>query len=385
LKYKIVIKTLFGLEPVLSEELKELGYADHEVHNRAISLKGELKDVYFLNLHLRTAISILLEYHKFTINNDSELYHKLKKVDWTEIFDLDKTFSIRGAVNSKFYSHSQFPMLVCKDAIVDTFMKKYDDRPNVDTKTPDLVFDLHIRDKDVTVSLNSSGVPLYQRGYRSKTGIAPINEVLAAGMILMTGWRGETDLYDVFCGSGTILIEAALIANGIPSNINRKGYAFQKWKNFDNKLWDSIYENANAKPKRDLGIKIIGSDLDAEVIQSARGNIKKLPLGRTIEFQIKSFEDFEHTSESGMLISNPPYGKRINPDSILEMYQGIGDKLKKDFNGFDCWIISSNKEVMKFIGLRPSRKIKLFNGSEECSFRKFEVYSGSKKAKKNDY
>lgn len=368
---------------MLSQELKDLGYEKHEIENRAVSMKGTLRDVYFLNLHLRTAISILLEYEKFKIRTDSELYHKLKKIDWTEIFDLDKTFSVRGAVNSKFFKHSQFPILVCKDAIVDTFQKKYNDRPNVDVKSPDLVFDLHIRDQYVTVSLNSSGVPLYQRGYRSKTGIAPINEVLAAGMILMTGWKGEKDFYDFFCGSGTICIEAALIANGIPSNINRKGFAFQKWKNYNEDMWNEIYDLANKRPKRDLGIKIIGSDIDADVIQTARGNIKKLPLARSIEFQIKSFEDVEVVSEEGILVSNPPYGKRINPDFILEMYQGIGDKLKKDFNGFDCWIISSNMEVMKFIGLRPSRRIKLYNGSEECSFRKFEVYQGSKKAKKN--
>lgn len=384
MKYNILIKTLFGLEPVLAKELEELGYPKHEIQNRAISMKGDLKDVYFLNLHLRTAISILLEFEKFQIKTDSELYHKLKRIDWTEIFDLEKTFSIRGAVNSTLYKHSQYPMLVCKDAICDTFLKKFDKRPNVDTKAPDLVFDLHIREQDVTISLNSSGVPLYQRGYRSMTGIAPINEVLAAGMILMTGWRGETDFYDFCCGSGTIPIEAALIANEIPSNINRKGYAFQKWKNYDEEMWNKIYSEANQRPKRDLNIKIIGSDTDAEVIQSARNNIKKLPLGKTIEFQIKDYRDIENTSNGGILISNPPYGKRINPDDILEFYQGIGDKLKKDFKDFDCWIISSNTEVMKFIGLRPSRKIKLFNGAEECSFRKFEIYQGSKKASKQE-
>ena len=366
----------------MSQELKDFGYNEHELHNRAISLKGGLKDVYFLNLHLRTAISILLEFEKFSIRTDSELYHKLKKIDWTSIFDLDKTFSVRGAVNSKMFKHSQFPVLVCKDAIVDSFTQKFGERPNVDVKSPDLVFDLHIRDKYVTVSLNSSGVPLYQRGYRSRTGVAPINEVLAAGMVLMTGWRGETDFYDFFCGSGTLLIEAALIANEIPPNIVRKGFAFQKWKNFDEKLWDEIFQAANSRPKRELKSRIIGSDIDAEVIRAARNNIKKLPLGRSIEFQIKSFEDFEPLTDNGILISNPPYGKRINPDHILEMYQGIGDKLKKDFNGFDCWVISSNMEVMKFIGLKPSKKVKLFNGSEECSFRKFEVYQGSKKAKK---
>ncbi|MCB0478836.1 MAG: class I SAM-dependent RNA methyltransferase [Crocinitomicaceae bacterium] len=383
MKYTLTIKTLFGLEPILAEELNNLGYKDHEQHIRAISLKGDLKDIYFLNLHLRTAISILVEFEKFTIKNDSELYHKLKRIPWTEIFDLDKTFSIRGAVNSKMFKHSQFPILVCKDAIVDSFKKKYDDRPNVETKSPDLVFDLHIRDHDVTVSLNSSGVPLYQRGYRTKTGVAPINEVLAAGMIQMSGWKADSDLYDIFCGSGTILIEAALLANDIPSNIIRKGYAFQKWKNYNEKMWEEIYEKANKRPKRDLNITIRGCDIDAEVIQSARNNIKKLPLGKTIDFQIKSFEDFEPESDHGVIISNPPYGKRINPDSIMEMYQGIGDKLKKSFNGYDCWFISSNLEVMKFIGLRPSRKIKLFNGSDECSFRKFEVYEGSKKAKNN--
>ena len=291
LKYQIIIKTLFGLEPVLAQELNQLGYTDHKIEIRAISLKGELKDVYFLNLHLRTAISILVEFEKFTIKNDSELYHKLKRIKWTDVFDLDKTFSIRGAVNSRMFKHSQFPILVCKDAIVDSFMKEFNERPNVDTKSPDLVFDLHIRDRDVTVSLNSSGVPLYQRGYRSRTGVAPINEVLAAGMILMTGWRGETDLYDVFCGSGTILIEAALIANDIPANLIRKGFAFQKWKNYDEVIWNEIYNQANKRPKRGLDIKIRGCDIDAEVIKSARNNIKKLPLGRTIDFQIKSFED----------------------------------------------------------------------------------------------
>jgi putative N6-adenine-specific DNA methylase len=374
-KFKITLKTFFGLENVLKEELVELGYKLVEIQNRAVQLEGTWKDVYFLNLHIRCAINVLVELKKFRINEEKDLYKECMKIKWNSLFDSSKSFAIRGSVHSRIFSHSQYPFLLMKDAIVDTFKNEENTRPDVNTKAPQVAFDLYIKENFVTISLNTSGVPLFQRGYRSETGDAPLNEVLAAGMIRLSGWDRKSTFVDPFCGSGTLLIEAAFLASGIPSNIERQHYAFKNFKNFDEELWGEIYGAAN-KRCRELDFEIIGSDKDPEMVVKARRNLRGLPILKLITFKTASFDELTQPEHGGVLISNPPYGERIG-DRVEEMYGQLGDWFKKEMKGFDCWVISSNEEALKNVGLKPDKKIKLFNGDLECSFRKFRIFEGS--------
>ncbi|MBX2947685.1 MAG: class I SAM-dependent RNA methyltransferase [Crocinitomicaceae bacterium] len=381
--FKITLKTLFGLEQVLKEELEELGYNEVEVLNRATQITGTWRDVYFLNLHCRCVISILVEIAAFRIKHEDDLYKQAKKIDWTAYFDINKTFAIKGAVISNFFNHTQFPYLVVKDAIADVFRDQYGKRPDVDIKRPQVLFDLYINNDWVTISLNTSGLPLYQRGYREDVGEAPLNEVLAAGMLRLAKWDKQTPLIDPFCGSGTILIEAALYAAGIPSTIERQHYAFKNFYNYDEKLWQEIYGEAEQKMKATgkLPVEILGFDINSEMVLKARRNLRRFNIGRFVEIKTASFDEVKNLGfEKGVMVTNPPYGERISAN-IPELYSKIGDWMKTELKGFDCWMITSSEEGLKSIGLKPDAKIKLFNGSLECSYRKFSIYSGSKREK----
>jgi putative N6-adenine-specific DNA methylase len=381
--FKITLKTLFGLENVLKEELEELGYNNVNVLNRAVQITGTWRDVYYLNLHCRCSISILVEIAAFRIKHEDDLYKQAKKIDWTSYFDVNKTFAIKGAVISDFFNHTQFPYLVVKDAIADVFRDQTGKRPDVDIKRPQVLFDLYINNDWVTISLNTSGLPLYQRGYREDVGEAPLNEVLAAGMLRLAKWDKQTPLIDPFCGSGTILIEAALYATGIPSTIERQHYAFKNFYNYDAKLWEEIYENAMAHVRsvKQLPVELLGFDISSEMMLKAKRNLRRFSIGRFIDIKTSSFEDVKNLGfEKGIMITNPPYGERIEAN-ISELYSKIGDWMKTELKGFDCWMITSSEEGLKSIGLKPDAKIKLYNGSLECSFRKFSIYSGSKKGK----
>ncbi len=375
----ITLKTLFGFEEVLKEELNELGYKDVKVLNRAVQIEGTWKDVYFLNLYSRCSISILVEIEKFFIRNEEDLYKKCMKIDWSKYFDVNKTFAVKGAVFSDLFTHTQYPFLVVKDAICDVFREKEGIRPDVNIKTPQILFDVYINKQNVIVSLNTSGAPLFQRGYRQAVGDAPLNEVAAAGLIRMSGWDRKSMFVDPFCGSGTLLIEAALLASGIPSNIERQHYAFKNFANYNAKVWEEIYENT---PKRvsSLPCKIVGSDIDSEMVLKARRNLSGLPIGRFVEVENLSFEELINPVEAGVMVTNPPYGERMGED-IEELYSKLGDWMKAELKGYTCWMISSSEEGFKNVGLRPERKIKLFNGDLECSFRKYSIYDGSKKGK----
>lgn len=374
---EIVAKTLYGLEEVLKKEIIDLGGEQVEVGNRVVTFKGDTELMYKSNLWLRTAISILIPIKSFRFSDEKDLYRKFSKINFSEFMGVDDTFAAKGAVNSPLFNHSNYPMLVLKDAIADHFTDKYDRRPDVDLAKPKILFDVHIDDHACTVSLNSSGAPLYHRGYRKKTGDAPLNEVVAAGLIYLSGWDQKSNFVDVTCGSGTLPIEAALMANGIPPNIARKSFGFQNWRNYDQQIWKSIIDEAPAQPKRDLDFKIIGSDTDGDVILMARNNIKALPLGRTIAFEIKDFRDQEAPEGKGVLICNPPYGERLVLEEIGEMYQDLGNFFKRKMQGYDCWVMSSNFDALKRIELKPSKKIQVYNGSLSCDFRKFEIFAGS--------
>lgn len=376
---KITIKTIYGAEEVLKEELNELGYSELTVLNRAVQLMGTWKDVYFLNLHLRCAMSILVEIKQFRIRDEKDLYKQCMKIDWTSYFSGDKTFAVKGAVQSNLFSHTQFPFLLVKDAIVDTFRDKYGDRPDVNLKSPQLVFDLYIRDANCTLSINTSGLPLFHRGYRIDTGEAPINEVTAAVLVRMSGWDRKSTFVDPFCGSGTLLIEAALLAANIPSLIERQHFAFKNLLNYKSEIWNEIQEAANFRCKG-FDFQIIGSDIDSESMLRTKRNLRGLPIGRFVEVSTASFDEVKKPAENGVLICNPPYGERIGEsEAVEEMYEALGDWFKNELKGFDCWVISSNQEALKRIGLKPDKKIKLYNGDLECSYRKFSIFDGFKK------
>lgn len=378
-KLTITLKTIFGLEQVLSEELVELGFDKPEVLNRAVQVKGTWKDVYFLNLHVRCAIAVLVRVDSFRIRDEDDLYKKCKRIDWTSYFDIDTTFAVKGAVFSDLFNHSQYPFFVVKDAIVDKFRDELGDRPDVNVKRPQVLFDVYINKNEVIISLNTSGAPLFQRGYREETGEAPLNEVMAAGMIRLSGWDKKSTFIDPFCGSGTLLIEAALAAAGLPSQIERQHYAFKNFKNYNAEIWAGLL---NDIPRRitSLPCDIIGSDIDAEMVTRARRNFRVLPIGRFIKTSVDGFDEVKTDSENGVMISNPPYGERMG-EEVEEMYAELGDWMKTEMKGFDCWVLSSNMEAYKELGLRPDRKIKLYNGDLECSFRKYSIYAGSKKGK----
>lgn len=375
--YLITIKTQFGAEEVLQDELRELGYPKTTILNRAVQLEGTLRDIYYLNLHLRCAMSVLIQVAKFRIREEKDIYKGAMKVDWTSFFDVKKTFVVKGAVQSTMFKHTKFPMLLVKDAIADTFREKVGDRPNVEVKSPQIAIDVYIKNDEVTLSLNTSGVPLFQRGYRSEVGLAPLNEVTAAILLRMSGWDRKSDFMDPFCGSGTLLIEAALLAHNIPSNIERQHYAFKNLKNFDAKMWEEIYTAVDQRPKK-LPFTISGSDIEAEMVLKTRRNLRIFSFGRFVEVKNASFEEMKQTAETGTLISNPPYGERMG-ENVDELYEQLGNWFKTEMKGWNCWLISSNEDAMKHVGLKPDKKVKLFNGDLECSYRKYKIFAGSHK------
>ncbi len=378
---KIIAKTSHGLEDVLVEELKQLGVTEFDKAKRAVFFEGNQKTLYKANLWLRTANRILVPIKTFKINNASDLYYEVKQIAWEKIFDLDQTFSIDPTVFSKLFNHTNFAALKTKDAIVDRFREKFEKRPNVSRHSPDIKINLYIgNDNACTISLDSSGDPLFKRGYRASTSQAPIKEDLAAGMILLSGWDKQSNFVDLFCGSGTILIEAAMIAHNIPPNINRTEFGFMNWNDYDESLFKNI-KDAASNQRIDFNSKIIGIDIDARVLGMARANIRAAGLSEMIKLRKKDFKDFEAPTSPGIIVCNPPYGDRIG-ENVDQLYSDFGDNLKKRYSNWTAWAISSNLAALKKVGLKPSRKIQLFNGSLECRFMKYEMYKGTKRVDK---
>ncbi|MEX1003315.1 MAG: class I SAM-dependent RNA methyltransferase [Crocinitomicaceae bacterium] len=370
-------KTFYGLEQVLAKELENLGATAVKPGNRVVEFEGDKRFMYMVNLWLRTAISILTPVKSFSFKDEADFKKKLSTINFAEFMQVNRTFAVKGAVNSKQFSYSKYPMLLLKDAIVDFFSDKVGQRPSVDTKSPHVLFDVHITEFQCTISLNSSGAPLFQRNYRKSTGDAPLNEVVAAGLIYLSGWDMKSNFIDPFCGSGTLPIEAGLMANGIPPSIARKYYSFMYWPDFDQQLWNDIYEAAPKVPLRDLNFVIQGTDTDGEMIKMARNNSKALPLGKTVQFETKDFEDVNPPEGGGTLIANPPYGQRLDDYEIWDMYKSLGDFFKNKLPGYTCWVLSSNFEAFKRIELKPSKKIQIYNGSISCDFRKYDIFKGS--------
>ncbi len=378
----MIAKTFFGFEEILAKELQLLGAQDVEPGIRMVSFKGDKGFMYKANLSLRTALKILKPIYYFRANNEEALYKGISGINWSQYMNSNQTFVIDTTVHSDYFKHSQFVSQKSKDAIVDQFRNKTGQRPSVEKDYPDLRINIHIDKDQVSVALDTSGVSLHQRGYKTATNIAPINEVLAAGMILLSGWEGQGDFLDPMCGSGTILAEAAMIACNIPANINRKEFAFEKWNDWDNVLFDTIMD-ALLKRVREFHYTIKGYDKAPSAVLKAKDNIKNANLEEYITIKEQNFFDTEKETKGPLhMVFNPPYGERLDIE-MERFYREIGDTLKQNYPGTNAWFITANLEALKFVGLKPSRKIKLFNGSLEARLVKYEMYEGSKRTKFN--
>lgn len=376
-EFKLIAKTFMGLEPVLAQELIQLGANNVETGRRMVSFTGDKEMMYRANFQLHTAIRILKPIHTFKARSAEEVYDEIQKIEWSNYLDNKKTFSVDSVVYSEEFRNSRFVTYKVKDAIVDWFREKTGTRPNISVSNPDIRLNIHIAEDDATLSLDSSGESLHRRGYRQESVEAPLNEVLAAGMILMTGWKGDTDFIDPMCGSGTIAIEAALIARNISPGVFRKEFAFEKWADFDQELFDTIY-NDDSKEK-EFTHHIYGYDIDMKAVNTARINVKAAGLSKEVTIEQADFKDFQTPTEKSIMVTNPPYGERISTPNLLATYKMIGERLKHTFAGNDAWILSYREECFEQIGLKPSIKIPVFNGSLECEFRKYALFDGRMK------
>ena len=379
--FKMVAKTLFGFEELLAKELKQLGAQAVTTGVRHVSFVGDKGFMYKANIGLRTAIKILKPIAKFKVINENDLYTKINAIPWENYLKSDGSLAVGATLNGDTFTHSQYVSLKTKDAIVDRFRDRSGQRPNVDLRFPDLKIDIHIDRHFCTVSLDSSGESLHKRGYKVATNIAPINEVLAAGLVLLSGWDGQSDFMDPMCGSGTVLIEAAMIACNIPPNLMRNEFGFERWEDWDVDLFEKIEDSLLSKT-RDFHHKIMGFDKSPSAVEKAIQNVENAKLE---DFIYIKHEDFFKTQKGGSshlhIVFNPPYGERLDIE-MENFYGSIGSTLKHKYPGTHAWMISSNMEALKHIGLRPSRKIKLFNAKLEARFLKYEMYSGTKKTYK---
>ncbi len=374
MEFELIAKTFQGLEPVLATELIELGANNIQIGRRMVSFVGNKELMYRANFQLRTAIRILKPIKHFRATTAEEVYDAVKQVDWTQYLTNDTTFAVDSVVFSNEFRHSKFVAYKVKDAIVDQFREKTGDRPNIRLVNPDIQLHIHIAEYDCTLALDSSGESLHRRGYRQESVEAPLNEVLAAGIILQTGWRGECDLIDPMCGSGTIPVEAALIARGIAPGVFRKEYAFEKWPDFDPDLFGAIYDDDSRE--RPFDHHIYGYDNNRRAVAIATNNVRAAGLSREITIELRDFQDFVQPREKSIIITNPPYGERISAPDLLGLYKMIGERLKHQFTGNDAWILSYREECFEAIGLKPSLRTPLYNGALECELRKYRMFDG---------
>lgn len=378
--FKMVAKTFFGFEEILAKEVQQLGGQDVQIGTRVVTFYGDKGFMYKANLSLRTALKILKPIKGFKVFNEKGLYDGVSSIDWSQYMNEKQTFVVDVTLYSEAFNNSQFVALKTKDAIVDQFRAKTGVRPSIDKDFPDLRIHIHLDRDQCTVSLDTSGDSLHHRGYRSATNIAPINEVLAAGMLLLSGWEGKSHFLDPMCGSGTILAEAAMIACNIPANINRKEFAFEKWNDWDNDLFDQIIDSL-MKKTREFHYTIKGFDKAPSAVRKAQDNIQNANLEDYVTIEQKDFFESEKQTEGPLhMVFNPPYGERLDID-MERFYREIGDTFKQSYPNTQAWFITANLEALKFVGLKPSRKIKLFNGKLEARLLKYDIYEGSKRTK----
>ncbi|MBM3420041.1 MAG: class I SAM-dependent RNA methyltransferase [Bacteroidetes bacterium] len=379
---RFIAKSLFGLEEVLAREIRDAGGESVQVRNRAVVFEGGTETLYAVNYTSRTAISVLMEIVSFNIERDSDLYDRAVKTDWGSYMSADNTFAVTAVVNSPFYKHTAYPGLVVKDAIADHFRKHTGRRPSVDPSHPGILVNLHISNREVTISLDSSVVPLFKRGYRKNQGTAPLNESLAAGMIMLTGWHGDRSFHDPMCGSGTLPVEAGLIAAGIPPGYFREFFGFHNWKSYDPDLFSTIKQKYNSAI-RPVGVLISGSDISMQAVKLARETVANAGLEGDVKIVRDDFTVGGTPRNDGIMILNPPYGKRINAGEVSKLYSTIGTTLKHKCAGVEAWIFSGSDEAIKAVALKPSKRIKLFNGSIECHFNRYFIEAGKFSSGKN--
>lgn len=378
--FNITVTTLAGLEEILAEELRALDMDYIKVGTRAVTCSGNQRQLYEANVWCRTAIRVLKPFATFKARDERNLYEQVQKINWSDYLTLDQTFAIDAAVSHSTFEHSLFLAQLTKDAIVDQFRAATGERPSVDRVRPDLRLNLHMHENMVTLSLDSSGDSLHRRGYRLQTNVAPLNEVLAAGIIMLSGWDKKSTFIDPMCGSGTLLIEAAMMAQNIaPALYRRDDFGFEKWKDFDKKTFEMVWRTAEAKAKEQPQAEIIGYDIDADYIEAAQNNIDNASLGKVIKLQQANFFETVAPTSEGVVVMNPPYNERILSDDINQLYKSIGDTLKTNYQGFDAFILTGNLEAAKNIGLRASRRTPLYNGPIDCRLLKYELYRGSKR------
>ena len=374
----LAVTTLYGLEELLADELRELGAKNVEIGNRVVHCLGNQKTIYTACLNLRHAIRVLVLLDEFEAKSPDELYDNSMKLPWEDFLDAKKTFSINFAIHSEFFTHTMYASLKLKDAIVDRIREKTGDRPSVNKSFPDYQLLLHISDEFVSLYLDASGDTLNRRGYRDESVTAPINETLASAIVKFSGWDGTTPFIDGMCGSGTIPVEAVYQARNIPSQWYRPRFGFMTWENYDFNLWKLVRDEAKEKVTT-LDTEVFASDNSEISLHAAQYNIKNARLDKYIKTDLTGFEDLQRPAEKGVIIINPPYGERLDPDDINDFYQMIGDTLKHNFDGWDAWIITSNKEALKHLGLRTAKRIKLYNGPLETRLVHYPLYRGSKK------
>lgn len=376
-EFELIAKTFQGLEELLAGELTALGANNIEIGRRMVAFTGDKYLMYKANFCLRTAIRILKPIKQFKASDADAVYRKIKEIRWEDYLDVNTSFAVDAVVFSNEFHHSKFVAYKVKDAIVDYFVEKEGKRPSVKISNPDVQLNIHIAETSCTLSLDSSGESLHRRGYRQEALEAPLNEVLAAGMIMMTGWNGQCDFVDPMCGSGTLPIEAALIARNIAPGVFRKGYAFEKWKDFDREMFEEIYNDDSQE--RDFEHKIYGFDNSPKAVAIATRNVKAAGVGRDVEINLRAMQNFEWNGSKAIMVTNPPYGERLNPSDIADLYRCIGERLKRQFTGNDAWILSYKDECFDNIGLKNSENITLFNGALECKFKKFTMFDGKYK------
>ncbi|GHT60312.1 RNA methyltransferase [Bacteroidia bacterium] len=375
--FEMVAKTLYGLEEILAEELIGLGANGVQIGRRVVNFEGDKELMYKANFCCRTALKILKPITRFRANNPDEVYEQIKQIDWLQYLPPEKTFAIDAVVYSETFTHSKFVTYRVKDAIVDSFAEKNLHRPSIRINNPDIQLHLHISHNECTLSFDSSGESLHKRGYRIEETEAPLNEVLAAGMILKTGWKGESHFVDPMCGSGTLLIEAALIAMNIAPGVFRDKYAFEKWDDFDAELFEKV--STDDSQEKNFTYKCLGSDISPKAIAAAAKNVKNAGLSKYIELKVLPFQEMQENPGTGILITNPPYGERLRPNDLMNLYAIIGERLKHVFPGYEAWIISSNPEGFDKIGLKPASRMKLINGALDCEYRQYILFSGKRK------
>lgn len=375
--FEMVAKTLYGLEEILAGELLALGANDLQIGRRMVAFTGDKELLYRANFCCRTALRVLKPIYHFKAKDADTVYKEVKKVEWEKYMSLDKTFAIDSVIYSDDFNHSKFVAYRTKDAIVDYFMEKYEKRPSVRVNNPDLYINIHISHNDCTLSIDSSGESLHKRGYRVDQTEAPLNEVLAAGMIMKTGWKGESNFVDPMCGSGTLLIEAAMIALNIAPGVHRKEYAFEKWVDFDQELFDRIYNDESKE--REFNFKCYGSDISQQAIDISLENIRSAGVAKYVELKTLGLQQYTDAPQPGIMVTNPPYGERISTRDLLGLYTMIGERMKHVFMGYKVWILSYKDECFDKIGLRPSEKMKMINGSLDCEYRQYDIFEGKNK------